>query len=277
MSKPYKVPPIKIHGIKMKLLSFINENIVWDGKGRWVEPFLGSGAVLFNVKPKRALVSDTNGHIIKFYQAIQQGEITPQSARMFLESEGSELLRLGDKYYYEVRERFNQSHSPLDFLFINRSCFNGLMRFNGRGKFNTPFCKKVERFRKSYITKICNQIAWVSDAMHGLDWKFVCSDWSDALSDIKPGDFIYADPPYVGRFADYYNSWSDEDATKLEATLKILPCRFLYSMWLENKYRKNHRLCEAFKGYTMKTFKHYYHIGSSEKLRNNMTEALICG
>ena len=277
MSRTYKAPPVKIQGIKTKLLPFICKNIDWDNKGVWIEPFVGSGSVLFNVKPKRAFVSDTNEHIIKFYRLIQRGEITARGTKDFLQLEGDKLLRLGDTYYYEVRERFNRRHCSLDFLFLNRACFNGLMRFNGQGKFNTPFCKKIERFRPAYITKICNQIEWVSSVMYGRDWKFMCSDWSLTLKNVDSYDFVYADPPYAGRFTDYFNAWSEGDAVKFERSLKELPCRFLYSMWLENKYRKNNRLCDEFKGYAMKTYDHYYHLGASEDLRNTMTEALICG
>lgn len=62
-----KAPPIKSQGIKTKLAPFVMENIKWNGKGRWVEPFLGSGAVLLNAQPERALVSDTNKHIIDHF------------------------------------------------------------------------------------------------------------------------------------------------------------------------------------------------------------------
>ena len=61
-----KIPPIKCQGIKSKLINFITSNISWNGEGRWVEPFLGSGVVLFNVQPERALIGDSNPHIINF-------------------------------------------------------------------------------------------------------------------------------------------------------------------------------------------------------------------
>lgn len=61
------MPPIKLHGAKTRLVKFILSNISWDGKGKWVEPFLGSGVVLFNVQPERALVNDINPHNIRLY------------------------------------------------------------------------------------------------------------------------------------------------------------------------------------------------------------------
>ncbi|MCI0577860.1 MAG: DNA adenine methylase [Chloroflexi bacterium] len=87
------------------------ENIAWNGTGTWIEPFLGSGVVLFNVRPQRAIISDINPHIIAFYQAIYEGVITPQAAKTHLQREGAKLREAGkkgkDSYYYQVRERFN--------------------------------------------------------------------------------------------------------------------------------------------------------------------------
>ena len=163
------VPPIKCQGIKTRLVRWIADNVVWDGGRVWVEPFKGSGAVGFNVAPERAAFSDSNPHIIGFYAAINRGEIDAGIVRGFLEEEGSRLLERGAARYYEIRDRFNAQGAVLDFLFLNRSCFNGLMRFNGRGEFNVPFCRKPERFSKGYVTKIVNQVARVSELMRAND------------------------------------------------------------------------------------------------------------
>jgi DNA adenine methylase len=270
-----KVPPIKCQGIKTKLVGFISNSIIWDGKGKWIEPFLGSGVVLFNIMPERALVSDINPHIINFYKSIQKGEITPRIAREYLEEEGAKLLEKGEEHYYEIRERFNEKGSPLDFLFVNRSCFNGLMRFNKKGGFNVPFCRKTDRFRPAYITKIVNQIDWISNVMKDKDWKFVTSDWQDTLSKAGPNDFVYLDPPYVGRHTDYFTNWDEIEAEKLAKVTRSLPCGFALSMWKENKYRTNDHLEKCWSGLEERNYSHFYHIGSRESLRNKMQEALI--
>lgn len=270
-----KAPPIKCQGIKTKLIDFISSSIEWDGEGRWIEPFLGSGVVLFNLRPERALVSDLNPHIINLYKSIQSGEITPSIARTFLEAEGALLLERGEVHYYDIRTRFNETGSSLDFLFLNRSCFNGLMRFNKKGGFNVPFCRKPDRFRPAYVTKIVNQIQWISDVMQGKDWEFVCSDWETTLSHAEPNDFVYLDPPYVGRHADYFTNWEDEQAERLAEITRALPCGFALSMWKENQYRKNEHLDKCWSGLVERQFSHFYHVGSSENLRNEMQEALI--
>lgn len=270
-----KVPPLKIQGIKTKLVPFIMRNIKWDEKGRWVEPFLGSGVVLFNVNPQRALAADTNEHIIKVYRAIQKNEITPRNLRQYLETEGKALQEKGEKHYYEVRQRFNEEHSPFDFLFLNRSCFNGMMRFNSRGGFNVPFCRKPGRFSQAYVTKICNQVAWVRKKMQGKDWHFVTQPWPKTLAAVGSEDFVYLDPPYNSRHTDYYNSWSDDEADKLAAAVKRLKGGFAYSTWKQNKYRVNDHLVKHFSDYPVVTKDHFYHVGPTESLRNAMEEALV--
>ncbi|MYB33717.1 MAG: Dam family site-specific DNA-(adenine-N6)-methyltransferase [Gammaproteobacteria bacterium] len=274
---PVQVPPLKIQGIKTKAVPFIRDSVKWNGSGCWIEPFVGSAVVPLNLKPERALLSDANPHFIRFYQAIQKRTLTGSTVRAFLEREGTQLLHNGQEHYYRIRERFNETHDSHDFLFLNRSCFNGLVSFNKKGRFNTPFCRKQELFRQAYITKICNQVERAFDCMMGKSWDFVCVDWTDVISKAQAGDFVYCDPPYAGRYTDYFNSWDEEDAKQLEDRLKNLPCQFLYSMWSENKYRKNERLHEAFSNYEVRTFSHFYHLGSTEKLRNSMTEALVLG
>lgn len=269
------VPPIKCQGIKTKLISFIAKNISWKGDGKWIEPFLGSGVVAFNLQPERAVLSDTNKHIINFYQEIQSNQINKAVLRDALSEMGNKLFLKGEDYYYEVRESFNSNHDSISFLFLNRSCFNGLMRFNSKGKFNVPFCRKENRFSKSYITKIVNQVDSIYKIIEGRDWKFIALDYKDTLNLAEHKDFVYLDPPYVGRHTDYYNTWSQEDAIQLSIQATKLKCKYALSMWLENKYRKNEHIEQFWKGNDMKTFSHFYHIGSKEILRNKMTEALL--
>lgn len=272
-----KAPPIKCQGIKTKLAPFIFSSIRWTPKSeaRWIEPFLGSGVVALNLAPQRALLADTNQHIIAFYQAIQRGKLTSSAVRDFLISEGKKLAAQGADYYYEVRERFNQHRSSFDFLFLNRSCFNGVMRFNRHGKFNVPFGHKPQRFTPAYITKVANQVNWAAKQMRDKDWEFRVARWDETLSEAQPDDFVYFDPPYIGRHTDYYNSWDEAEAANLAHTAKHLSCGFALSMWRENRYRKNSHLAECWSGLEVRVCSHFYHVGSAETLRNEMEEALV--
>jgi len=274
VSRP-KAPPVKSQGIKTKLVPFILGSIRWDGEGRWIEPFVGSGAVLLNAAPRRALVSDANEHLIRVYQAIQCGQIAPESLREFLEREGAFLSREGERFYYEVRDRFNAKHSPFDFIFLNRACFNGMIRFNKTGAFNVPFCRKVDRFSRAYITKICNQVKWAARQMQGKDWTFLAQDWRETLAAARDGDFVYVDPPYIGRHTEYFSNWTTDDADQLAETLKQLPTGFAFSMWKRNRYRTNDHLLKHFADYPVITFEHFYHVGPTEALRNAVEEALV--
>jgi DNA adenine methylase len=137
MNLPPLVPPIKCQGIKTKLAGEIKRLADSREFDCWVEPFCGSCAVALNVQPKRALLADSNVHIIRFYQEIQTGALTPASAKAFLVEEGEKLRAGGESHYYAVRERFNAKATSLDFLFLNRSCFNGVMNENwGPGSSN---------------------------------------------------------------------------------------------------------------------------------------------
>ena len=272
-----KVPPIKIQGIKTKLVPFIAKSIKWDGNGTYFEPFMGSGVVGFNLEPKKAIFSDTNPYIIQFYKDVQSKKITSQIVREFLEKESVKLSATpADKtsYYYKVRERFNKEHSSLDFLFLQRSNFNGMIRFNNKGNYNVPFGRKPERFQKALITKIVNQVAWVETIMEGKEWQFICMPFTEAFDMMTESDFVYLDPPYIGRYDGYYDSWSEEHALLLAKLTQNGRAGYAFSMWYENQYRKNSHMDNWTKGEILTT-EHFYHIGAKESNRNKMIEALV--
>jgi len=274
MGMNIKVPPIKCQGIKTKLVRFIIDSVQWSRNGRWIEPFVGSGVVVLNVAPNRALLNDINVHVIRFYNDIASGLVSPSNVRAFLEKEGYILSQVGETYYYEVRDRFNKRPSSLDFLFLNRCDFNGVIRFNSKGQFNVPFGKKPDRFRPAYITKVVNQVAYIASLIRNNDWIFREADWRDTLAQAHENDFVYADPPYIGRHTDYYNKWTESDALELFDSLQSLSCGFALSTWSQNRYRTNPYLPSS-DSVTVKTFNHFYHVGATESLRNPMVEALV--
>jgi DNA adenine methylase len=274
MSKIF-VPPIKCQGIKTKLVKWIIHNTAFNNKGKWIEPFMGSGVVGFNFRAKNAVFSDINPHIIHFYNSIKRRKVTSPIVRQFLEEEGALLAKRGEEYYYEVRKRFNQSGDPLDFLFLNRSSFNGVMRFNKKGHYNVPFGHKPKRFSKSYVTKIVNQVDYVSKALSQLNWSFVCEDFRTTISKAAATDLIYCDPPYAGRHVDYFNSWTEQDEQELHRLLVLSKAKFMLSTWHSNKYRSNELLDTYWSKYNIITREHFYHVGAKEDNRNPMLEAIV--
>jgi DNA adenine methylase len=269
------VPPIKIQGKKTKLVSWIKQNIIQEESDLYIEPFLGSGVVGFNIAPPKALFSDSNPHIINFYNAVKEGSINPAITKDFLEKQGKLLSEQGQTYFNYVRSRFNEEHQPLDFLFLNRSCFNGMIRFNRHFKFNVPYGHKPERFAQAYITKICNQIKHVDLLIRLNNWNFVCQDFKTTLQHAKQGDFVYCDPPYIGRHVDYFDSWTEEDEIDLNKLLNQSGSHFMVSTWHSNKYRTNAYINTLWQKCNSVTKTHFYHVGAKEENRNEVLEALI--
>jgi DNA adenine methylase len=268
------VPPIKSQGIKTKLVPWIDSIVPREFEGVWIEPFMGTGVVAFNLAPRQALLCDTNPHLIDFYQAIADGEISPGIVRQFLNTEGAKLLERGESHYYELRDRFNKEHKPLDFLFLNRSGFNGMIRFNRKGEFNIPFCRKPNRFAQAYVTKIVNQVTYVSRLLKVKEFVFRCQPSNETISKGGSDDFIYCDPPYIGRHVDYYNGWDEEHEKALHSALSQTKSKFILSTWHHNDYRDNEYIESLWGSFNITTREHFYHVGGSEKNRNPMIEAI---
>ena len=269
------VPPIKSQGIKTKLVDWISSNVENTEYERWVEPFMGTGVVGFNIRPIKALLCDSNPHLIAFYKALQTKEISSAIVKKYLIDEGSLLLETNGEHYYKVRDRFNEKGNPLDFLFLSRSCFNGMMRFNKKGGFNVPFCKKPNRFAQALITKITNQVEQISQIIELGDFTFKHQDFKETLKEIKPTDLVYSDPPYIGRHVDYFDSWSEKEEILLNKGLVDSNAKFILSTWLSNRYRNNDYIFSTWKDCDISTKEHFYHVGANENNRNAVYEALL--
>ena len=269
------VPPIKSQGIKTKLVPWIKSVIPNGFNGTWIEPFMGTGAVAFNIAPKQAVLCDSNPHLVNFYASIINGEITPEVVRDYLVHEGAQLLSKGEEHYYFIRERFNLHQSPLDFLFLNRAGFNGMIRFNRKGEFNIPFCRKPQRFSQAYITKIVNQVDFVSRLLKAKEFTFKCQDFAKTISEASSVDIIYCDPPYIDRHVDYFNGWDDSHEKQLFEKLSSFGGLFVLSTWHHNDYRSNEYIESLWSNFSVLTREHFYHVGGKEENRNPVIEALV--
>ena len=195
-------PPLKWAGGKRWLVSHLAP--IWQrhASRRYVEPFCGGLAVALGLQPKRALLNDVNPHLINFYRHLQNG--------MPLQID----MRNDEQLFYRHRERFNrliqnggaQSREAAElFYYLNRTCFNGLCRFNKGGEFNVPF--------GTYTT--INYATDFSEYAGALkQWEFTSVDVQKVA--IEKTDFIYADPPYDAEFTTYSPggfSWDDQQRT----------------------------------------------------------------
>jgi len=279
MIKRIFIPPIKSQGIKTKLVPWIME-IAPKTEGKWIEPFLGTGVVAFNSGFNQAILNDTNPHIINFYKGIQDKTITPPLIKEYLEIEGK-LLSKSDNDGYDhfrlVRDRFNKEFSPFDFLFLSRAGFNGMMRFGKKGNWNIPFCKKPNRFSQAYITKITNQVAFISKIIKPEPfWIFYNKRFQEIIPLGKENDIIYCDPPYFGRYVDYYNGWTEKDEELLYSLLSVSKSKFILSTWHHNDWRENEMIKKYWNRFNIVTQDHFYHSGGSIENRRSIVEALVC-
>lgn len=268
------IPPIKSQGIKSKLVPWIKEHLP-SSYDKWIEPFMGTGVVGFNLADNIAIMADTNPHLISFYKLLNSTSIRVEDIRVFLIKEGKNLSSYGGEYYYKIRDRFNDFDDPLDFLFINRSCFNGMIRFNKNGKCNIPYCHKDNRFSKSYITKIVNQIYTVIDKFRRSNFSFLCQDFLKTIDLASENDIIYCDPPYIGRHVDYFNNWSESDEWNLFTALSNTKSKFILSTWHHNNFRENIYINKYWSRFNIFTRNHFYHVGAREVNRNSIVEAVI--
>lgn len=152
---------------------------------RYIEPFVGSGAVLFALQPQKGIVADCNGALIETYCAIRDNWALVEKKLKEHHSNHSE------KYYYEVRS--SEPRTPhtraARFLYLNRTCFNGLYRVNTQGQFNVPKGTKKNAILDTDDFKATAAILSEFDIRQ--------SDFEAVIDTARSGDFIFADPPYT--------------------------------------------------------------------------------
>ena len=274
------VPPIKIQGKKTKIVPKIMEiadELLNDHPeiDTWVEPFLGSGVVAFNCpgKIKKVIVNDINPHIIKFYKGVADGIITPDKIREVFDIHNQNLLKDGYDYYNQIKDRFNRSFDTMDFLFLTRTGFNGVMRFNNSGKWNVPFCKLNNRLSKNVIEDLTNSVDELSRLFKSKDFTFHNQSFEEVIATAPENSIFYCDPPYYGLQVQYFKGWGKEDEIRLNEMLKDK--MFIYSTWLEDGIRENPMINEYWGEYEIEGKKHKYNVAEKAEKRNQVTEGLI--
>ncbi|MEL4029967.1 DNA adenine methylase [Caldifermentibacillus hisashii] len=184
-------PFLKWAGGKRQLLPEIRKYIP-KRIGTYYEPFLGGGAVLFDLQPKKAVINDINSELINTYLVIKNNV-----------DELIEDLRKHENtsdYYYKIRDldRDKNRFSKLSdvekasrLIYLNKTCFNGLFRVNSQGQFNVPFGRyKNPNIVNEFVLRA------VSHYLNNNEVKILNGDFADAVSSAKKGDFVYFDSPY---------------------------------------------------------------------------------
>jgi DNA adenine methylase len=230
-------PIIKWVGGKTQLLSQIKERLPKDFN-TYYEPFLGGGAVLLELNPTTAVVSDINPDLINVYQQIKDNVEDVISILNVIDKGHDTCLTEDDakQYYYQTRSHFNEylgdrsSYGDLwhaaEFIYLNKHCFNGLYRVNSQGKFNVPFNGRLEggSCNPDYLRKVSEQIQNV---------EFLVSDFADTVKDAAEGDLVFFDSPYAPlnptSFVDYTKEgFGYEDHVRLANLFKELTNKGVY-------------------------------------------------
>lgn len=192
-------PVIKWTGSKRKqsevIVSYFPKQIK-----TYYEPFVGGGSVMFqllnsNIEVEEYVCSDFNKDLIVLWNTIKNSpeKLITKYKGMWDELNKDEDLERKKQYYNEVRERYNMNHQPEDFLFISRTCVNGLIRYNRNGKFNSSFHITRKGINPNTLEKIINQ--W-SSKLKEKNVQFIHQDYSEIKT--LDGDYLYLDPPYAG-------------------------------------------------------------------------------
>jgi DNA adenine methylase len=182
-------PFIRWVGGKSKLIKHLKNYVPSDfcGGNYYYEPFLGAGSLFFHLTPQKAYLSDSNKDLIECYNTIKSDpKIISEYLNQHLENNCKE-------YYYKMRDEYNSSKPSITkaalFIYLNKSCFNGIWRVNKKGHFNVPYGYKEPPSLPSNedLLKISKVLS---------NAKLVHKDYKDAVINVNEGDFVYFDPPY---------------------------------------------------------------------------------
>lgn len=262
-------PFLKWAGGKRQLLNVLLEHV--PPFSRYVEPFLGGGALFFALHPQKALLNDLNKELITTYQVVKDD----------VESLLTELsgYRNGKAFYESIRnldrkkdfEKLDKVKHAARFLYLNRTCYNGLYRENAKGEFNTPFghYKTKTLFDEENLRKA--SLALNKNVL------LLSEDFETVLKRTKPGDFVYLDPPYdtwkKDSFTSYQkNGFTQEDQIRLKRAIDRLDRRHIRFL-LSNSATPFIR--ELYQNYPIEIVKAKRPINSNGKGRGEVEEVLI--
>ena len=172
----------------------------------YYEPFIGGGSVLFqlmnsSIKVNKYICSDINEDLINLWNMIKSNpeKLCNSYSKLWNELNSTSEIEERKNYYYMIRKRFNEFRNPEDFMFLSRTCANGLIRFNSKGDFNTPFHFSRPGINPVKLKEIIYE--W-SNLLNKYDVTFICQDYRNINA--KEGDLIYLDPPYANIKGMYY-------------------------------------------------------------------------
>lgn len=240
--------------------------LVRAGVGKYFEPFLGGGSVFFAARPRNARLSDSNAELIATYQTIRQdAEAVVARLKRFSYTE---------KCYYRLRE--SRPLSPVGkaarFVYLNRTCWNGLYRVNRAGGFNVP----MGSFENEPDFVMADRLKSAQRALRGVVLE--CQDFGKSCEHAKAGDTVYLDPPYTVahknngflRYNELVFSWWDQQRLSVVAReLRDRGCRVI----LTNADHPS--IIDLYKGFRMRKLERKSLVAGETTKRRLITEMLI--
>lgn len=242
--------------------------------GRYYEPFAGGLALFFRVAPERAVISDANADLIALYTAVAT-DVASVIRRLQRHRDEHD-----ERHYYATREKWNQLHASMSnadraamFIYLNKTCFNGLWRVNRAGDFNVPIGRYTD-------PPIC--VPEALRAAHALLARAELrqGDYRAAVVDADKGDFVYFDPPYdpvtsTANFTSYSaDGFGPDDQRMLAETARRLVARGCKVM-LSNSDTPFIR--SIYKGFKIATVKCPRAINSNAAKRGDVDEVIVTG
>lgn len=268
-------PFVKWAGGKRQIIDKLKEYVP-DEYDTYYEPFVGGGALLFELAPKKAVINDLNEELMNVYNCLCNEEKFKKMCNLLnhYEAEHSE------EFYYEIRNkdknknaynRLSDYTKAARTIYLNKACFNGLYRVNSKNEFNVPFGKKtkINTYEGSNLITVSNYLTMN-------DIKIQSVDFEESLKTAKKGDFVYIDPPYDSDTATFNNYTEDgfgkEEQRRLAQVYKDLDKRGVYVML------SNHNttlINELYKNYHIHIIEAKRNINANGKKRGSVEEVII--
>lgn len=164
---------------------------------RYVEPFVGTGAVLSTLAPDRAIASDTLTPLIEIWKLLQDN---PGRLISYYEAVIADFNRARQETYTEILERYNRSPNGLDLLIISRTCYGGVVRFTRGGKISTPIGPHIPIPPEAFSERVAEWRSRVRNV------RFLNQSFVETMAEVQRDDLVYCDPPYVDSQAILYGA-----------------------------------------------------------------------
>lgn len=241
----------------------------------YYEPFIGGGALFFELSPKKAVINDSNKELMNVYQVLCNHDKYTKMCKVLNQYEANH----SEEQYYEIRNKDKEkSFSRLsDYkkaartLYLNKSCFNGLYRVNSKGEFNVPFNKN-----KKVNTYDGENLLTIHMYLTMNDITIQCMDFEESVKTAKKGDFVYFDPPYDSD-TKTFNSYTEEgfgkkEQNRLAKVFKELDKKGVYIMLSNHNTTLVNKL---YKDYHIHIIEAKRSINSKGNKRGNVEEVII--